>query len=143
MAKIECRDGRRNNRAPVNHQFKPGQSGNKRGRPSNRTRVSANETIGRLLGEKHPIVLRGRKKIVSVKEMIFMRIFELACKGDPKAIMLAMDLIERAEFVESECVKQAASIPRYRIDELNNMSVQELEAEYRRLMESNLRTNMK
>jgi hypothetical protein len=136
MGKVKLRDGRRNNRPPVNNQFKPGQSGNKKGRPSNKTRRSVNEIVGRLLREKHSIVLRGRQRIISFQEMMITKIFEQAYKGNSKSLMWVMELIERVEFAESERTKHAARISPHRMEELKNMSVEQLEAEYRRLVDA-------
>jgi uncharacterized protein DUF5681 len=136
MAKIKCRDGRRNNRPPVDNQFKPGQSGNKKGRPSNKTRRSVNEIVGRLLQEKHSIVSGGRQRIVSFQEVMITKIFEQAYKGNSKSLTWVIELIERVEFAESERTKHAARISPHRMAELKNMSVEELEAEYRRLVDA-------
>ena len=136
MAKGKRLDGRRNNRPPVKNQFKPGQSGNKRGRPAGKTRMSANEMIGRLLREKHPIVVRGRQKMVPLVEMIIMKIFDLALKGNPKAIMWAMELIEDAEIVETDRIKRPDMTEFKKA--LENMTLEELDAEYRRSMEEHV-----
>lgn len=132
MAKRKCRDGRRNNRPPVKNQFKPGQSGNNKGRPT-KPRISAKQIAGRLLSEKHPIVVHGRRKTVPLVEMIIMKIFDLALKGDPKAIMRAMEFVEDAETVETDRIKRP-DMTEFK-KKLENMTLEELDAEYRRTME--------
>ena len=127
------RDGRRNNRPPVKNQFKPGKSGNGKGRPSRKTTISANEIVGRLLRAKHPIVLRGRQQLVPFVEIVFMRIFELALKGNDKCLMWTMDLIDKSEIVETDRIKQP-DMTEFR-KKLENMTEQELEAELRRTFE--------
>jgi hypothetical protein len=134
VAKGKYRDGRRNNRPPVEHRFKPGQSGNKKGRPANKGLPSVTELITRLLREKHPIVVRGRQKMVRLEEMIFMRIFERAYKGDLKAIMLTLDLIENSHIAEMKRSRKAVSSHYPSTKDITNMSLEELEKEYRRLV---------
>jgi Family of unknown function (DUF5681) len=134
MAKGKYRDGRRGNRPPVKNQFKPGQSGNGKGRPPGKSLISANEIVGRLLREKHPIVLRGRQKMVSFVEIIFMRIFEQACNGNTRALMWAMELIEQIELVETKRIMQPPDMTDLK-KKIENMSVEELNAEYRKIME--------
>jgi hypothetical protein len=133
MAKGKYRDGRRNNRPPPKNQFKPGQSGNNKGRPT-KPRISAKQMVGRLLSEKHPIVVRGRQKMVPLVEMILMKIFDLALKGNPRAIMWAMELIEQAEIIETERIRQPPNITDFK-KKLENMTLEELDAEYRQLVE--------
>jgi len=128
-------DGRRNNRPPVKNQFKLGQSGNKKGRPA-KPRISAKQMVGRLLSEKHPIVVRGRQKMVPLVEMILMKIFDLALKGNPRAIMWAMELIEQAEIIETERIRQPPDMSNFK-KKIENMSLEELDKEYRRLFEEN------
>jgi hypothetical protein len=83
-------------RPPAEHQFKPGQSGNKRGRPKG----SKNEAtiMSELLNRRIDIRERGRTRKASVLEGIFLRFVEDALKGNPKA---AAFLLSRKQIMES------------------------------------------
>jgi hypothetical protein len=75
-------------RPPVATRWKPGQSGNPRGRP----RGSKNlETIlSEALNEKIPVQERGRSRSMSVRQVIGKRIVQAAMKGDLKSINLLL-----------------------------------------------------
>ena len=70
-------------RPPVEHQFKPGQSGNKQGRPKG----SKNEAtiLDELLGRKININQNGKTRRISVLEGMFLKFAEDALKGNPKS----------------------------------------------------------
>jgi hypothetical protein len=135
MTKAKYRDGRRNNRPPVKNQFKPGKSGNGKGRPANKS-PSSTEIISRLLNAKHSIVIQGRQLSLPLKELIFMRILWLACEGNPKAVFKAMEMID--------CVQEAETNKHQRFDreqtelnrkKLENMTEEELMDELRKASE--------
>lgn len=78
---------------PKSGQFKPGQSGNPKGRPknkSNRTQDIYNE----LFNKKEPVVVNGNKVYLTGKEVTLMRLKELATKGDKFAIKKVLELSE-------------------------------------------------
>ncbi len=82
-------------RPPISNRFKPGRSGNPRGRPKGKKNVA---TI--LEQELHkPIVItsHGRKKTVSVLEAAVRRLLEEALVGDLGALKLLLSLLERTE----------------------------------------------
>jgi hypothetical protein len=83
-------------RPPVEHQFKPGQSGNKRGRPKG----SKNEAtiINELLSRKIKITQNGKARQISVLEGMFLKFAEDALKGNPKS---AAFLLGRKQVLES------------------------------------------
>lgn len=83
-------------RPPGEHQFKPGQSGNKRGRPKG----SKNEAtiINELLNRKIDIRENGRVRKISVLEGILTRFADDALKGKDKS---AAFLLNRKQLVES------------------------------------------
>jgi hypothetical protein len=70
-------------RPPRSAQFKPGQSGNPRGRPKGKK----NETtiLNELLYRKIPIREGGRTRHVTVLEGILLRFTEASLKGDTKS----------------------------------------------------------
>lgn len=76
-------------RPPRHSQFKPGRSGNPRGRiKSKRTMQSI---VNALLDQKIWVSLPSGKKQVTVEEGIFLRLRELALKGDLKAVQFLLD----------------------------------------------------
>ena len=83
-------------RPPREHQFKPGQSGNKRGRPKG----SKNEAtiLSEVLGRRVDIREKGRTRKITVREAIYLKFAEKALTGDPKA---ASFLLNRDQIVES------------------------------------------
>jgi hypothetical protein len=70
-------------RPPRAHRFKPGQSGNSKGRP----RGSKNEgtILHELLNRKIEVREGGRARKITVLEAMLMKFAEEALKGDPKA----------------------------------------------------------
>ncbi|BBO07658.1 MULTISPECIES: DUF5681 domain-containing protein [Bradyrhizobium] len=89
-------DGVGYGRPPREHQFKPGQSGNKKGRP----RGSKNEAtlINEILDRKIPIRDNGKARTITVLEGILTKAAEDALKGKDKA---AAFLLNRKQQVES------------------------------------------
>ena len=83
-------------RPPVDHQFKPGQSGNKRGRPKG----SKNEAtiINGILGRKIKTTQNGKTRQISLLEAIHLKFAEEALRGNPKA---AAFLLARKQLIES------------------------------------------
>ena len=82
-------------RPPLRGRFKPGQSGNPRGRPK-KTR-SVPELIADALDRKIWITVEGRRKRVSVESGIILQISHRALKGDLKAAQLLLRLKHAAE----------------------------------------------
>lgn len=70
-------------RPPVDHQFKPGQSGNKRGRPKGSK--SEATILDGILGRKLNITQNGKTRKITVLEAIYMKAADDALKGDQKA----------------------------------------------------------
>src|ERR1700722_15796365 len=128
-------DGRRKNRPPAQHQFKPGQSGNRKGRPAKTSPSPMIEYVARQLNAKHSVTLNGRQTEMPFKELLTMRLFALAAKGNARAVMWAMDLIERVERHE---VKTSENADRQRNqitrEQIANMTDEELTDTYRRLV---------
>ena len=91
-------------RPPREHQFKPGQSGNKRGRPKG----SKNEAtmISELLNRRIEIRQNGNVRKITLLEGILLKFAEDALKGNPKS---AAFLLNRKLLVESP--NQPASGP--------------------------------
>lgn len=76
-------------RPPRTHQFKPGQSGNPKGRPRG---AKGEDTIFRgVINTKVPMSLRGRVRRVPLLEAVWMRIADDALKGNSKAATLLIN----------------------------------------------------
>jgi hypothetical protein len=84
-------------RPPLESRWKPGQSGNPKGRPKGRKNsvTMLRETLDRKL--KVPI--DGRVRAVSMRELMLIRLVDAALKGDVKIISF---LLERDDAAETE-----------------------------------------
>jgi hypothetical protein len=73
---------------PREHQFQPGQSGNRKGRPKGAKNTST--LLREILDRKVEMRIRGKSRKVSVREAILIRFAESALKGDikPAAFLL-------------------------------------------------------
>jgi hypothetical protein len=73
---------------PIEHQFQPGQSGNRRGRPKGAKNTST--LLREILDRKVEMRIGGTPRKVSVREAILTRFAESALKGDikPAAFLL-------------------------------------------------------
>jgi hypothetical protein len=91
---------------PRHSQFKPGQSGNPKGRRKGSRNLPS--TVNKVLGRKIPVVERGRRKSVPADEAILHRYLEMALKGDVKAGAYLLAQLERFQPHEPEEVKQEA-----------------------------------
>ncbi|MBB4379876.1 DUF5681 domain-containing protein [Bradyrhizobium sp. SBR1B] len=91
-------DGVGYGRPPREHQFKPGQSGNKGGRPKG----SKNEAtiINEILNRKIDIRDKGRLRKISVLEGIFTKFADDALKGKDKAAALLLNRKQQVESIE-------------------------------------------
>jgi hypothetical protein len=90
-------------RPPKQHQFKPGKSGNPKGRP----RGAKNEAT--MLREilEHKISLRegGRLRKISVRQAILLKMADGALKGDTKKAAFVLDRYRRTEGDETEATE--------------------------------------
>jgi hypothetical protein len=113
-------------RPPVEHQFKPGQSGNKRGRPKG----SKNEAtiINELLNRKIEAREHGKARKISLLEGILFKFAEDALRGNPKS---AAFLLARKQLIESSEQPATAALD---TDERKVLDafIQELEENFRK-----------
>ncbi len=77
-------------RPPRKGQFKPGQSGNPRGRPKNSKNIKT--YVGELLSAKIQVIEDGKTRKMSRAEAIATQLVNLAAKGDPKGLAAVMNL---------------------------------------------------
>ena len=78
-------------RPPKHTQFKPGQSGNPKGRP--RGSKSVRTVLSEALNRKIPVRDERGRRMVTVLEAFTHRVTSEALKGEPRAIKLFFDLI--------------------------------------------------
>jgi len=77
-------------RPPRKGQFKPGQSGNPRGRPKNSKNIKT--YVGELLSAKIQVIEDGKTRKISRAEAIAIQLVNMAAKGDPKGLAAVMNL---------------------------------------------------
>jgi hypothetical protein len=75
---------------PKKYKWRPGQSGNARGRPKGAKNIAT--IFARELARRVQIQENGRTKVLSVKELIVRRIINSALKGEHKAIAMMIAL---------------------------------------------------
>jgi hypothetical protein len=75
---------------PKEYQWRPGESGNKNGKPTGATSFEAE--VRRLLKRKVPIKQNGKVRKVSVVQANFERLLHKAMEGDTKAILMIQEL---------------------------------------------------
>lgn len=78
---------------PKKHQFKPGFSGNKKGRPKGSPNIST--IVEKLLKEKISITINGKTKKVSCLEAALRQVLIAALNKDAKAQKLLLDLVSK------------------------------------------------
>ena len=81
---------------PRQHQFQPGQSGNRKGRPKGVKNTST--LLREILDRKIEMRSRGRPRKISVREAMLTRFTESALKGDIKS---AAFLLQRYDMIDA------------------------------------------
>lgn len=126
--KSKSGDGRRNNRPPTQYQFKRGQSGNKKGRPKSPP-PSFMMLVEEELDGKHSINVGTRQIQVPLKRLLVKQLFRLALKGNTKALLLSLDMVEALQ--KTNAKKHAQTLrPKLNPDDFKDMSEAELTALY-------------
>jgi hypothetical protein len=80
-------------RPPKATQFKPGQSGNPKGRPRGSRSVGA--ILQDVIQQKIAVTENGKTKRLSALEVMFRRLANDALRGDARAMKLLLSLVER------------------------------------------------
>nr|WP_157034234.1 DUF5681 domain-containing protein [Sphingomonas sp. Y57] len=89
-------------RPPVEHQIKPGERRNPKGRPRKNKESSSENTIAlfavvlRVLDQKIDTTVGGRRKQVRLLEILVNQLAQKALKGDEKALAQLLKLVEKA-----------------------------------------------
>jgi hypothetical protein len=82
-------------RPPQERQFKPGRSGNPKGRPKGVKNFATD--VAEELAEKIPITERGRRHQVTKQRALLKALFDKALRGDVRAARVVFDVIPEAE----------------------------------------------
>jgi hypothetical protein len=77
---------------PVEHRFKPGQSGNRRGRP--RDSVNVATAVRNAAKQKRKVTIDGKRGEMTSLDIAVRRQFEKAVNGDTKAFQAIVFLVE-------------------------------------------------
>jgi hypothetical protein len=80
-------------RPPAHSRFKPGQSGNPRGRPTGVKSLS--DIVRKIVGQKVTVTENGRTRRIPRLEAILLRAAGEASRGDARALRLLLQLTER------------------------------------------------
>ena len=80
---------------PREHQFKPGQSGNPRGRPKGSLNVAT--VLAKTLREKLTVMENGRRKTITKLDAAVKQLVNKAATGDARAIHLLLGLSQAVE----------------------------------------------
>jgi hypothetical protein len=99
-------------RTPEDTRFKPGESGNKRGRPKGSK--NRNTMIRKVLSELVTAEMGGSKKKITVSEASVRRLSQIALKGDRAAIMSLLQLWKETE--DSLAAERDAEYPFSEVD---------------------------
>jgi hypothetical protein len=124
MARGKYRDGRRNNRPPAEFQFQKGKSGNQKGRPG-RPPPTLIDLIAAELNSKHVLDAGGRQVEVPLKIVLIRQVIRLACKGHPKALLWALEMIELVQRNETNRHASESMPPSITREQLSRMTKQE------------------
>ena len=89
-------------RPPEGAQFKPGCSGNPKGRPRKRKTVST--LIEEALARRLRVEENGRSHRISAEEIIIRRLVNAAAKGELKAVQLLLQLRDRYRDSSAESI---------------------------------------
>ncbi|MHC4044484.1 DUF5681 domain-containing protein [Bradyrhizobium sp. 23AC] len=106
---------------PKERRFKPGQSGNPRGRP--KKCLSLTELFARELKRKRTIVEDGQRLRIQTDEILIKRVVDVALKGNVRVLGMTMDLIEQVREIESSKIER----------DYDAMSMEEIRADFERL----------
>ena len=94
---------------PKARPYKPGQSGNRKGRPKGRKNM--NTIVHRVAHKEHTVQLEGEMRTLTTVGLIFRRLQERALQGSPEAIKFLSLLREKYQPDEPEVAVQGILIP--------------------------------
>jgi Family of unknown function (DUF5681) len=82
-------------RPPIGTRFRPGQSGNPRGRPKGARNLST--VVAAALGERVAVTENGRRRRITKLEAAVKQLVNRAAAGEPRATQLLLALVEADE----------------------------------------------
>ena len=94
---------------PKNTQFKPGQSGNPKGRPKGSKNFAS--ILQSELSKKVTLIIDGKTKRLTVQEVIARRLTTDGMKGVPKSIDLIMKLLQNFDLNHENASGGETTIP--------------------------------
>ena len=94
-------------RPPLTTRWKPGQSGNPKGRP--RGSKNLNTILAEALDEKIPVQEKGKTRLMTAREVIAKKIVLSAMKGDHKSIDYVLSNDSNAPIGKMRCPSEPAS----------------------------------
>jgi Family of unknown function (DUF5681) len=117
--KRKASDGRKNNKPPEQHQFKKGQSGNKKGRPKKDPTFL--HLVEKELNSKHSISVGTRQIELPLKLLLVKQLLRIAMKGNTKALFFVLEMLDTIQ--KANAKKQTQSLrSRYRTEDIQNMT---------------------
>jgi len=90
----------RDHRPPRKGQFKPGQSGNRYGRPPGSKNIRT--YVNKYLNEKIPIIENGKTRTIPRAEAIAIQLVNQAAKGEPKGLAAVMSFTREFDAAVSD-----------------------------------------
>lgn len=82
-------------RPPVHTRFKPGKSGNPKGRPKGQRNLTSE--VEKAMAMPVPVTVNGRRKNVRTLTALVWRLREKALGGDHKSLLLLINLIQSSQ----------------------------------------------
>ena len=102
MSKSRKKSSRRNQpymvgygKPPARHRFKPGQSGNPKGRPKQLPELA--DLTSKELRRKGVVTIEGRQVSITMLELFVKKLVGLAAKGHPKALTFMFEMMATIE----------------------------------------------
>jgi hypothetical protein len=106
---------------PIKTRFKPGQSGNPRGRPTRKPDLTTR--IGKKLASKRSVVISGTRVELPIEDILLERLIERAAKGDVKVLLFLLD--EAQKYRDGQENAKASKWRIYSQQEIAEMTEQE------------------
>jgi Family of unknown function (DUF5681) len=101
-------------RPPRKGQFRPGQSGNLKGRPKGSRNIRT--YVIKLLDAKIPVIEGGKTRTITRAEAIAIQYVNLAAKGDPKSLAAVLNMTR--EFDDATGEGRSSALMRIEDDEV-------------------------
>ncbi|WP_439366575.1 DUF5681 domain-containing protein [Bradyrhizobium sp. DASA03005] len=109
---------------PKARRFKPGRSGNPRGRP--KKCLNLLELFGRELKRTRPIVEDGQRLRIETDRILVKKVIDVALKGDAKTLKWMMTLIQQIREIESAKIER----------DYDARSIEEIRADFNRMRDT-------